>query len=241
MKGIATLLASAALMTVAGVSGAMAQDAAAAGPSTLKWNSTNVDPANPFGDIDVTAAGSTAAEVETYLAGLSGDQVIELLGRCSVITPTILANLGGPAMPALRGSGNAGIAASAQGAITRMNAMPGMAGADAGAGVAGAANPAPGAGGAAANLGGGAAGMGGGAGAAPNAADAGAQANLGNAAEQAGMMGEGAPLVGGAAAGGAMGGMTPMGGYQQAATDFCSNLTTAIFGEDESAPAAAAP
>lgn len=46
-----------------------------------------VDPARPFGDIDITAAGATHEEVEAYLGGLTGAQVIAVIRSCNVIRP----------------------------------------------------------------------------------------------------------------------------------------------------------
>ena len=236
MKGIATFLASAAIATALGVSGAAAQQpgGAANAQSNMRWNSTNVDPATPFGDIDITAAGRTASDVRTYLADLSGEEVIELIGRCSVISPTTLASFGG--------NRNQGLGVNADG--NQNNAAGG-------ANVAGAAGGQSAAGGAAGNIGVGAAGAGAGVGV--NAGVGGAQANLGGAAGgQAGAGGAGAGAAGGAGAqaggqvaanqagapgGNAMGDANAMGranaaGYQQNATTFCTNLASAIFGND---------
>jgi hypothetical protein len=61
---------------------ANAQDAST---SASTWTTANVDAANPFGSIDTSTAGSTASDVGTFAAGLTGQQVIELLGRCNVV------------------------------------------------------------------------------------------------------------------------------------------------------------
>src|SRR5215207_8712123 len=73
---------------------AFAQDPAPAGvepdPGDLaRYDAANVDPARPFGDIDVTAAGATPEEVLTFLRGLTGAQVLETIQRCQVVAPVM--------------------------------------------------------------------------------------------------------------------------------------------------------
>ncbi|MGD9740391.1 MAG: hypothetical protein AB7S41_18195 [Parvibaculaceae bacterium] len=73
-------------------SAAFAQDPAPPGvepdPGDLaRYDAANVDPAFPFGDIDVTAAGTTREEVLAFLRSLTGAQVLETIQRCHVISP----------------------------------------------------------------------------------------------------------------------------------------------------------
>ncbi len=55
-----------------------------------RWTTANVLPDKPFGDIDVSAAGTTASQAKTFLDSLSGREVVELLSRCNVISPVAL-------------------------------------------------------------------------------------------------------------------------------------------------------
>lgn len=51
----------------------------------FKWSTSSMDTSKPLGSIDVTGAGSDPNAVGSYVAGLSGQEVLELVGRCNMI------------------------------------------------------------------------------------------------------------------------------------------------------------
>jgi hypothetical protein len=102
-------------------------DAAASTPGAV-WSAANVDPKAPFGSIQTNAAGATPTEVGKFASGLSGQQVIELIGRCNVI----LAGSGMSGMGATFGMESTGTVGSSSGTSSGVAADPGSdsAGAD---------------------------------------------------------------------------------------------------------------
>jgi hypothetical protein len=50
----------------------------------------NVTPDQPFGELDISAAGDSTESLRTYLGGLSGAELIELIQRCLVINPVAM-------------------------------------------------------------------------------------------------------------------------------------------------------
>ena len=54
-------------------------------PSPGPWTADNVSAARPFGTIDVSAAGTTPAQVNTWSQARTAQERSELNGRCSVI------------------------------------------------------------------------------------------------------------------------------------------------------------
>ncbi len=79
--------------------GAFAQAALPGGDAAANnpYNAGNVDPAVPFGAIDIALAGATAATVQTWANTLSDEQKLELVNRCQVIN----ANVAGYQPPAV--------------------------------------------------------------------------------------------------------------------------------------------
>ncbi len=57
----------------------------AAGEAVAAFTPDTVDPANPFGEIDVSTAGTTEEEATTFFNGLTAEQQSEISGRCAVI------------------------------------------------------------------------------------------------------------------------------------------------------------
>lgn len=51
----------------------------------MMFTPENVDPAQPFGELDVTTAGTTPEESQSFFEGLSPEQQTEVQGRCGVI------------------------------------------------------------------------------------------------------------------------------------------------------------
>ncbi len=189
------------------------------------FNMNNVAADRPFGEIDVGGAGADAPAVNTYLGGLTGAQVIELIQRCGVVRPMqMAANMNAAGMGNTPAAGGANAGANAGAAAGGNAAMPGGANAGAAAGGAAGAN-AGAAGGANAGAAGGA-----------NAGAAAGGANAGAAAGAAGGANAGA-AAGGAAAGGAnagagmnAGAAATMPAYAANDTTFCTNLQTVLFG-----------
>ena len=163
----------------------------------------NIDPANPFGDIDIGRAGATPTEITTFVGGLSGAQVLDVIGRCNVIHPGFLRGVMSTAIGADAGGGGAGARAGAGGEAPA-GALP---------------TPAPPATPPAAAM----------AGAAPGA---GAGAAAGAAGGGAGAGGAGAGGAAGAAAGAGGGAAAPAlaGEFPEPAVRFCETLLTAVFG-----------
>ena len=90
-----SLILSATLSVLPGV--ASAQDTTANQPASetaegaavMEFTPETVDPADPFGEIDVTSAGATEAEVTAFFNALTPEQQQELIGRCAVITDPV--------------------------------------------------------------------------------------------------------------------------------------------------------
>jgi hypothetical protein len=61
---------------------------AGAATSSGPWTADNVTAARPFGNINVTAAGSSTESMRTWAQGRSASERAELSGRCAVITST---------------------------------------------------------------------------------------------------------------------------------------------------------
>ena len=55
-------------------------------PLPEPWTPDNVPPARPFGNIDVSRAGTTTAQVRTWAQGRTPMERNELSGRCQVIS-----------------------------------------------------------------------------------------------------------------------------------------------------------
>ncbi|MDB5505591.1 MAG: hypothetical protein JWR75_229 [Devosia sp.] len=55
------------------------------GAAVSEFTPEMVDPADPFGEIDVTSAGTTQAESSAFFATLTEGQQVELGMRCAVI------------------------------------------------------------------------------------------------------------------------------------------------------------
>ncbi len=64
------------------------KSAGATAPSAGPWTADNVTAARPFGNINVTAAGSSTESMRTWAQGRSASERAELSGRCAVITNT---------------------------------------------------------------------------------------------------------------------------------------------------------
>ena len=60
--------------------------AGATAPSSGPWTADNVTAARPFGDINISAAGTSTESVRTWVQGRSASERAELSGRCAVIT-----------------------------------------------------------------------------------------------------------------------------------------------------------
>ena len=54
-------------------------------PSSGPWTTDNVAAARPFGNIDVSGAGTSTDSVRTWTQGRSASERSELSGRCSII------------------------------------------------------------------------------------------------------------------------------------------------------------
>lgn len=54
---------------------------------TERWSATNVTPDKPFGDIAMSGPMATPDDAMRFLEGLSGKEVVEIIGRCGVIAP----------------------------------------------------------------------------------------------------------------------------------------------------------
>jgi hypothetical protein len=54
------------------------------------YNAENVSPDQPFGELDISAAGDSAATLREFLSGLTGEDLIELIQRCLVIAPVAM-------------------------------------------------------------------------------------------------------------------------------------------------------
>jgi hypothetical protein len=59
------------------------------GNAMAEFTSDTVDPADPFGEIDVTSAGATQEEVTAFFNALTPEQQQELAARCAVITDPV--------------------------------------------------------------------------------------------------------------------------------------------------------
>lgn len=57
----------------------------AEGAAIAEFTPEVVDPADPFGEIDVTNAGATEEEVTTFFNALTPEQQTEISARCAVI------------------------------------------------------------------------------------------------------------------------------------------------------------
>jgi len=55
-------------------------------PSPGPWTADNVTAARPFGNIDVSRAGTSADSVRTWSQARSASEKSELTGRCSIIS-----------------------------------------------------------------------------------------------------------------------------------------------------------
>jgi hypothetical protein len=60
--------------------------------SSSNFNTTNVSTTNPFGSIDVGAAGTTPESMRQWMQGRSASERAELQGRCGVITSSANTN-----------------------------------------------------------------------------------------------------------------------------------------------------
>lgn len=60
-------------------------DADAAAAAGLNLSANDVLPADPFGDLDITAAIGANADVNAWINGLSNEQRAELVARCNII------------------------------------------------------------------------------------------------------------------------------------------------------------
>jgi len=86
--GLAVLLSSPAFSQAAGAAGNATTSPAsvtAGGDAVAEITAESVDPAKPFGELDVTAAGATGDEIKTFFNGLTPEQQTELQQRCGVI------------------------------------------------------------------------------------------------------------------------------------------------------------
>ncbi len=89
MKLVSALAATALTVAMAAPAFAQAMPGGAAGnamPMATPLTPADVDPAIPFGDIDIAAAGNTRDTVVTFAEGLTEEQKVELTSRCQVIT-----------------------------------------------------------------------------------------------------------------------------------------------------------
>jgi hypothetical protein len=73
-----------ARFTVAGAA-MLAYAGIAHGQDNNSPSAQTVDPSRPFGALDIGAAGTTAEQVGAFASGLSGKELIELIGRCDYI------------------------------------------------------------------------------------------------------------------------------------------------------------
>jgi hypothetical protein len=70
-----------------GAAGAAAGVAAGGGVSVENpFSVANIDPANPFGTVDVTMAGANAESMQAWAASLNTDLKTEISQRCDVIS-----------------------------------------------------------------------------------------------------------------------------------------------------------
>jgi hypothetical protein len=100
IAGAGFLIAFASSCTQGGVGGAIQSGAQGVGdavgavgqagvdavtPSQGPWTADNVTATRPFGNIDVSGAGTSTDSVRTWTRGRSGSELSELSARCGVI------------------------------------------------------------------------------------------------------------------------------------------------------------
>lgn len=95
MKRLTLSLVLSAALSVLPVA-AFAQETTAApasqtaeGDAVAAFTADTVDPADPFGEIDVTSAGATLEDVTAFFNALTPEQQQELAERCAVITDPV--------------------------------------------------------------------------------------------------------------------------------------------------------